>query len=242
VAADRPEHAAGMRDYWDARARENAVWYVDTSTDYDSPDLQRFLADGRQIVATALGESKAQPTGHGLAVEIGSGVGRVCLALRDHFDRVIGVDISSEMVERARRLVDDDHIEFLVGDGTTLQPLEDGCADFVTSFTVFQHLPRRELIGQYLGEAARILRPGGVLAVQWNSDAHPARYRIRMFWRRVLGRLRLAHRDDRRLAPQFVGTPAPVAYVRGVLETSGLRIESVSGEGTLFAWIWARRL
>lgn len=241
MAADVPEHAAGMRDYWDARARENAVWYVDTSTAYDHPDMGRFLSDGRQIVATALGEPQAQPAGHELAVEIGSGLGRICLALRKHFHHVIGVDISSEMVQRARRLVDDEHIDFVVGDGTTLSPLEDGCADFVISFTVLQHLPRRDLIGLYLGEAARVLRPGGVLAVQWNSDAHPVRYRIRTFQRRVLARLGLAHRDDRRLAPQFVGTPAPVSYVRGELEASGLRVVSVRGEGTLFTWIWARR-
>lgn len=235
------ELAGGMRDYWDARAKENAAWYVDTSCDYDEPDMERFFAVGREIVATALTGAPVRPARRDVAVEIGCGLGRICLALREHFDRVVGVDISEEMVRKARELVDDSNVEFLVGDGTTLRPLGDGSADFVTSFTVLQHLPRHELIGAYLGEAARILRPGGVLAVQWNNDAHPLRYRLRISWWWLQHRFHLAHRHDPRLAPQFLGTPAPIDFVRQTLEDAGLVIRGTRGEGTLFAWIWAER-
>ncbi|MFA5785654.1 MAG: hypothetical protein WDA71_01490 [Actinomycetota bacterium] len=82
-----------MRAYWDERARVNAVWYVDTSLDFDHPDLERFFETGRRIVSEALDHAPIAPPGSSLAVEIGSGLGRVCLALTERFSRVIGVDV-----------------------------------------------------------------------------------------------------------------------------------------------------
>lgn len=85
-----------MRRYWDERARENAVWFVDTSTDYAAPDMEKFFADGRRIADAAYRDAPVRPDGRQLAVEIGSGIGRICLALAQDFDAVIGVDISAE--------------------------------------------------------------------------------------------------------------------------------------------------
>src|SRR5688500_3858783 len=118
-----------MRRYWDDAARTNAAWYVDTSLSFDHPDFERFFATGRTIVDEALSGSPVAPPGDGLAVEIGSGLGRVCLALADRFERVVGVDISPEMVERAKELVPDERVSFVVGSGSSLRPVEDGTAD-----------------------------------------------------------------------------------------------------------------
>src|SRR5438093_9964969 len=100
---DKPVRRAeeGMRTYWDEAARTNAAWYVDTSLEYDHPDMERFFSTGRRIVSEALDGSPVAPPGYSTAVEIGSGLGRVCLALADRFERAIGVDISPEMVQRA---------------------------------------------------------------------------------------------------------------------------------------------
>src|SRR3954465_1282285 len=92
---------AAMRRYWDERAKENAAWYVDTSLHYDDPDLDQFFATGRKIVDQALTHAPDDWTPAGLAVEIGSGLGRIALALADRFDKVIGVDISPEMIQQA---------------------------------------------------------------------------------------------------------------------------------------------
>lgn len=231
---------SSMRRFWDTRARENAAWYVDTSTDYDDPDWDQFFAAGRRIVAQALGASPVTPARQDVALEIGCGLGRICLALVDHFDRVVGVDISSEMLGRARELVTEPRIEFHLGDGLGLPEVADGSVDFVTSFTVLQHLPRRRIVTGYLREAARVLAPGGVLAVQWNSQ--PAlRYRART-WRWRAQRL-LGHADDHRHrdAPQFRGTPVPVPAVVETLEQAGLQVVGIQDEGTLFTWLWATR-
>src|SRR5438132_13469194 len=212
----------GMRDYWDRRAVENAAWYVDTSTAYDNPDMDQFLAAGRRIAEVAFTEAPIQPKGRELAVEIGPGLGRVAMAMAEHFDRVIGIDVSSEMVEKARRFVTDPSITFEVGDGTTLKPVPDGCADLLYSFTVLQHIPKVSVIDGYLSEAARVLRPGGVAALQWNNDPHPWRWRGKAIVSTAAHRLGLPGRRDNRNALQFFGSRVPTAKIAATLRTNGL--------------------
>jgi SAM-dependent methyltransferase len=238
-----PAHRAtkGMRDYWDARARDNAAWYVDTSLSYDDPDMQRFFTTGEVIVAEALDGAPAQPPGSGLAVEIGSGLGRVCQALAPRFAHVVGVDISPTMVERARELVHDTRVAFRLGDGETINGVDDGSADLVLSFTVFQHIPSVAVIEGYLREAGRVLRPGGVLVFQWNNEPGALRWRGRRWWLGFLQRSRIRPERYLRNAPEFLGSRVPVARIERALRAAGLELVATKGDGTLFAWAWARR-
>lgn len=235
---ERPA-AARMRRFWDERAQENAAWYVDTSLSYDDPDMEQFFATGARVVDEALLEAPVQPARCELAVEIGPGLGRICAALAERFDRVVGIDVSAEMVAKGRALVPDGRVELLVGDGLGLQPVADGTADLVISFTVLQHMPSRALVLGYLREGARVLRPGGVLAVQWNNLPHPHRWRAHAAWWRLRQRLGLGLREEQRSAREFVGTRVPWAAVERTLEASGLEIAGRKGEGTLFSWVWA---
>lgn len=230
-----------MRRYWDAAATRNAAWYVDTSLDYDDPDMERFLDGGRRIVEQALGQAPARPVRQESAVEIGAGLGRVCLALAEHFDHVVGLDISPEMVSRAERLVDRPNVRFLVGDGRTLKGVADDSVDLVVSFTVFQHIPDPAVVRSYLTDVARVLRPGGILAMQWNSTPG------RMMWRLqrwvTSAAARAGRRGDRygRDAPEFLGSRIPASTIAEWLRRDGLRLEAVRDEGTLFTWGWARK-
>jgi SAM-dependent methyltransferase len=233
--------ADGMRRYWDERAQENAAYYVDTTCNYDAPDMEQFFATGTDIVREALLDAPVQPAARRIALEIGPGLGRICKALSPHFERVVGIDVSAEMVRQARELVAEPNVSFEIGDGTTLAPVADRSVDFVVTFTVLQHLPDRSAIVSYLREAARVLAPGGALAAQWNGDAHPRRYRLRGLYWQLQRRLGVRSKQDKRVAPQFLGTPVPVPFVRSVLEDTGLVVEGTKGEGTLFSWVWARR-
>ncbi len=230
-----------MGRYWDERARENAAWYVDTSLDYEQPDMERFFETGRTVVRQALHDAPVAPERHEIALEIGPGLGRVCAALSEDFQHVIGIDVSAEMVARAKELVPTDRITFRVGDGRTLDPVADDSIDFVTSFTVLQHLPSKELVLGYLAEAGRVLRSGGVAALQWNNLPHPLLWRARAAWWRARGRLGLGMRDEQRNAREFAGTRVPTPDVTGALAESGLSVVGIRGEGTLFAWVWARK-
>jgi SAM-dependent methyltransferase len=229
-----------MRAYWEQRARLNAAFYVDTSLDYGAPDMERFLAHGRRAVEIALDAPPAVgPHRRGCAVEIGCGLGRICLALAERFEHVVGYDISPEMLVRARDLVPDPKVEFRETDGASLPGMGDGSADFVLTFTVFQHIPSVDVIDGYVAEAARVLAPGGVFALQWNSTSGAVRWRLR---RAVMASLQRVGRGDRygRDRAEFLGSRVPVARMRRMLADAGLSTVAVTGEG-LFTWAWARK-
>lgn len=230
-----------MRAYWDERARLNAAWYVDTTLDFDQPDMVRFFASGEAIVQQHYVEGLAHPARAVLAVEIGCGLGRICRALSRHFDRVIGIDISAEMVAQARALVSDDGIEFVVNDGADLSPIADGSADLVFSFTVFQHIPDATVVFGYLREAARVLAPGGVLAFQWNNERNAVWWRARRGLLSLLQRTGVRREAYGRHAPEFLGSRISRQRMERVLAASGLDLVGIVGEGTLFCWAYVVR-
>lgn len=232
---------ASMRRYWDERARLNPAWYVDTSLDYAEPDMAAFAETGRTVVRTAVDEAPVSPPRRERAVEIGCGLGRICAALADSFSEVLGVDISPEMVQRARAEVHDPRVNFAVTDGATLTGVPDASVDFVLSFTVFQHIPSRAVIDRYVRETGRVLRPGGVFALQWNSTPGALRWRWR---RRALALVPRSGRGDRwgRDAPAFLGERVPLNAMRVMFDRAGLRMAAVRDPGQLFTWAWGVRL
>ena len=233
----RDPAVGSMREYWNERARLNAPWYVDTSLSYDDPDLERFFETGRKIVAEAL-ETGPTPRRFGLAVEIGCGLGRITLALADRFERVIGLDISSEMLERAKQVAPHERVEFVLGDGASLAPIGDGAADLVLTFTVFQHIPSVKVIETYITEAGRVLRPGGVFVFQWNNTPGSVRWRARRMLLSLADRLGRGERYGRN-APEFLGSRVSRRRIDAALQAAGLRLERITGERTLYAWAWA---
>jgi SAM-dependent methyltransferase len=230
-----------MRTYWDGRARTNALWYVDTSLDFHEPDLTRFLETGRAIVADALDRAPVPIPDGGTAVEIGCGLGRVCLALAERYERVVGIDIAPEMLQRARAFVGNPRVSFVLGDGRSLSAIGDASADVVLSFTVFQHIPDPAVTEAYLIDAARVLRPGGVLVFQWNNEPRPWRWAIRRWVLSALQRSGLRPERYGRHAPAFLGARIPTARVQRALHEGGLRLAGSRNEGTLYAWAWATK-
>jgi SAM-dependent methyltransferase len=98
------------------------------------------------------------PEPHDLVVDLGCGSGRTLLWNRDWGAATIGVDISPYFSAEARRDVD-----LLIGDLRKL-PFADGTFTKACSLDVLEHLSPEALRGM-LGEAARVLAPGGGLFV-----------------------------------------------------------------------------
>jgi SAM-dependent methyltransferase len=182
----------GSNEEWRALAREEDVLYNVLAW----PNMR-----GRWTEADfyAAGESDWQDFRHhwrhfwpelgGTCVEIGCGAGRLTRALAGDFDRVLALDVSSEMIERAR-LVAPDHVEFQLVEEPSI-PLAGGEADGVFSVHVLQHLDDFGDVRRYLEESHRVLRPGGSLMVHIQVQS-----RRLSLWRRA--RIELGIRRSRR--------------------------------------------
>jgi SAM-dependent methyltransferase len=100
----------------------------------------------------------------GPACDLGCGPGQVARYLHDRGADVLGVDLSPEMVEQARRL--NPRIEFRQGDLTALD-VPDGAWGGIAAFYSIIHVPRPEAV-RALRELRRVLRPGGLLLLAFH--------------------------------------------------------------------------
>jgi SAM-dependent methyltransferase len=153
------------REFWDRAATENAAWYVATG---HIAETEEFFRHGAEETDALLAFCQVSVAATDTVVEIGCGVGRMTRRLSQLAARVISVDVSEEMLRRAREnLADRANVELVrvPGDGT-LPAVADGAADLVFSYITMQHVPSREAQLMYLQEASRVLAPGGRLAIQ----------------------------------------------------------------------------
>jgi len=160
-----------MREDWNARAREDAGYYVAFGR-RDQDDAE-FFATATQVVNNLEKELKRVPAKQRTgwkALEIGCGPGRLIRPMSRHFAEIHGIDVSDEMIERARQnLREIPNAQVHVGDGSRLTQFEDESLDFVYSYAVFQHIPSRDVVLEYLNEVQRVLKPGGLARLQLNG-------------------------------------------------------------------------
>jgi len=209
-----------MRQEWDARALENARFYVNTANENWSDE--DFFASGRQTVREEVltdminicqGTDPKQMT----VLEIGCGVGRVTRALAEVFGTVHGVDVSGEMVKQAtdaNRTVPNAH--FWQNNGTDLAVLGQMQVDFAFSSIVFQHIPSREVIETYVREVHRLLRKSGLFKFQVQGDAT----------------LATEEHDT------WLGVPFSDAQAVSLAERNGFEPRHRHGAGGQYFWLW----
>lgn len=169
------EQLRKMREDWDQRAMENARYYVNTATANWTDE--EFFASGEKTVAeeilTDLGnicQGKAERDMR--VLEIGCGAGRVTRALARLFGEVHGVDVSGEMIRQAKLALQDLPNAFVYqNNGQDLAVVPPLQFDFAFSSIVFQHIPSREIIENYVREVQRLLRPGGLFKFQVQGDS-----------------------------------------------------------------------
>jgi SAM-dependent methyltransferase len=121
----------------------------------DEEARRKFFLSGVEVVDgfIALAEETFGPLRFGTALDYGCGVGRLTRRLAERFGEVVGVDISTHMLEEAgRNLAEQGNARFEPAGAMGATPV-----DFIMSKIVFQHIPPAEGVRVLAGRLA----PGG---------------------------------------------------------------------------------
>jgi SAM-dependent methyltransferase len=220
-----------MRRDWDQRARENARYYVATGNEQWSEE--EFYRSGETTVDQYIRNDlvnvcQDKDPKDMKVLEIGCGAGRITRALAGLFGEVYAVDISREMVRQARsalRNAPNAHVFRTTGKDLSVvrehwwnrlglgEPLQ---LDFAFSVIVFQHIPSREIIENYVREVNRLLRPGALFKFQ------------------VQGSSRVEVKEE----DSWVGVPFTEREAREMAERCGFEMRYESGAGEQYYWLW----
>lgn len=229
-----------MERFWDARAREDAYWFVDSRLHYGSPDESAFWAGGVEALDRLLGALGAELSPGDVVVDIGCGIGRLTRPLAARTRQVIAIDVSSEMLDEARRLNPGlEGVEWVHGDGESLRPVGDASVDVCVSHVVFRHIPDPEITLGYVREMGRVLRPGGFAAFEVSNRAMSHRPRAMPMRERVAGLLGRSPRgvtDD-----PWLGSHVELDAIERAAHGAGLSVKRVTGEGTEFCGVLLER-
>ena len=166
-----------LRRHWDRFARTDPYWAVLTEPDkqHSRWALDEFFATGVATIDAELARVRARHPGlrPGRALDFGCGVGRLTQALARHFDAVVGVDLSGEMIALARRhIAAGARVEFVHNLRPDLRVFPDARFDFVCSLLTLQHLePRHARF--YIAEFLRVCAPGGAVLFQLPTRTKP---------------------------------------------------------------------
>lgn len=125
-------------------------------------------------------------------LDVATGPGILAAEAANRGARPVGIDLSPQMIELARRLHPD--IDFREADVERL-PFTDDTFDAVVCAFGLGHFPRPELA---VAECVRTLSPGGRIALSWWDD--PSRQRIQGIFREAIAE---------------IGVPAPLDVPQG---------------------------
>jgi len=125
---------------------------------------EEFYALGKSDWRDFLGQWQQYGVSAKNCLEIGCGAGRLTKQLAQSFDRVYAVDVSEDMISRAKNAVQSGKVEFAVTDGSHL-PQADGSVSAIFSTHVLQHLDSEQIGLSYFREFFRVLDVGGTIMV-----------------------------------------------------------------------------
>ena len=202
-----------MEGDWDTRAKVDALIAATAEA-----DEKKAAASAVHALETRILKG-VDLSRYAAVLEIGCGIGNLLKPLSASVGEVHGVDISGEMLRLAAERLKECSNVFLHKTEGRLDMLGNDYFDLVYSSGVFIHFPGKSLVYDYFREAARVLKPGGIL--RFHVDG---RYYLR--WRRRKG-----------------GTLRGVVFnpeeIGENLKKHGFRVEETTGANSMDMWTTA---
>ena len=167
---------AWMKNDWDERAESDAKFFIHT---VNNEKEKEFWETGKKDCEYILGINSPR---YNLIIngkipkemrvlEIGCGIGRILIPMAVIFKEANGIDVSKKMIEISKNYIEKiPNCHTYETSGSDLSLFNDNYFDFCYSYIVFQHIPKKEIVENYIKEVSRVLKPSGIFRFQVRGD------------------------------------------------------------------------
>lgn len=223
----------GEDPHWETWAKRDPYYAVLSAEEFrrgsiDADARNKFFDSGERHVQQVLERIAARgwQAGRTAALDYGCGVGRLVMPFARHFERVVGVDVSSSMLAEARRNCEQGGVPNVQLIPVSQFNSELGQFDLVHSCLVLQHIPVPAGL-EIISRLASLLKVGGVGALQFPLDCRGDLLRRATF--AIRARIRPAHallnwmRGRPAADPPMLMNSYPLNRVYHLLHEAGVR-------------------
>ena len=211
-----------MRADWNKRAKEDFKYFISYSKTEDEFEesgrinVDDFVAKDLDLIADGTDLKNMR------ILEIGCGVGRMTKYLGELFGEVYGVDVSEEMIRVGKnRLKSISNVHLYCNSGSDLSMFPDNYFDFALSYIVFQHIPEKEVIINYINETYRVLKPNKMFKFQVQG---------------YLGEEYLKAEKD-----TWLGVSFSQEEMEQIANSLNFEVITMRGQGTQYFWITLKK-
>ena len=212
------EIAYKMKKEWNARGKANYKYFISYSN-----SEEEFIHSGKEslekLILPIMDSITHNRDPNELKVlEIGCGAGRVTFWMASVFGEVYGVDIAEDMIEKGKKYCKNlKNVHLSTNNGMDLSDFGNDFFDFVFSFIVFQHIPDKNIIINYIKEVERVLKHGSIFKFQ------------------LQGYLGKDYADKEK--DSWYGVSFSEDEIKEIAEKFNFEIISLEGQGTQYFWI-----
>ena len=227
------EYDKWMRNDWELRAKKNSLYFIRTKKNQSNEEFWKSGYKDRDSILEhkLIKEKLDKKIGELKVLEIGCGVGRILIPMSEKFQESVGVDISQEMVNIGKQKISDTtNCKILLNNGMDLSDLISNYFDFCYSFIVFQHIPEKQIVKNYIKEVARVLKPNSFFyfQVRGKHTIDPIKFRLL----ENIDKKKSSYKENTWLGVQFTSQE-----IHEIADEFGFEIIEESGENTEYYWI-----
>ena len=222
-----------MRTDWNLRAKKNPFYFVQTAKNQSEEEFWKsgYMNRDSILESKPIKEKLGEELDDLKVLEIGCGVGRILIPMSEKFQESVGVDISQEMVSIGKQKTKNNpNCKILLNNGINLSDLSSNYFDFCYSFIVFQHIPKKQIVKNYIKEVARVLKPGSYFRFQVRGMHKIDAVKFRLL--KKIAEQKPTSPDDTWIGVQFSSQE-----MHEIAEEFDFEVIEESGEDTEYYWL-----